>query len=97
MKVQSTVSPEKWEVRKIVDKQAFIKLRKNITTFTTEEGDVLFDYDEVEIVIPKVQGLNEFIGENFDALWNANIIENVKEISRLNGVVDQLVIENLMG
>lgn len=97
MKVQSTVSPRKWEVRKIVDGQCFIKLRKNISEFTNEEGDTLFEYEEVEVVIPKIQGLNEFVEEYFDDLWNANPIENVKELRKLKGVTEQLSYDMLMG
>lgn len=97
MKVQSTVSPKKWEIRKIVDGQAFVKLRKNIETLTTEEGDVLFSYDEVEVVIPKIQKFDEFIEEYFDDLWSADVIENVKEIRNLKNVTEQLTYEMLMG
>jgi hypothetical protein len=69
MKTQSAVKPSDFSVRKRDKGQAYIRLRKNIEEFTTEEGDTLYSYDEVEVQIASRRNLEQYIESHFDELY----------------------------
>ncbi len=73
MKTQSVVKPSDFSVRKRDKGQAYIRLRKNIEEFTTEEGDTLYSYDEVEVQVADRRGLEDYVDANFDKLFDLGI------------------------
>ncbi len=73
MKTQSAVKPNDFSVRKRDKGQAYIRLRKNIEELTTEEGDTLYSYDEVEVQIADRRGLEDYVDANFGDLFDLGI------------------------
>ena len=68
MIVQSTINPDPFWVRYVRFGSAGIRLRKNITQ-STNNGDIIFAYDEVEVTIPVQPNLEDYITANFDSLY----------------------------
>ena len=68
MIVQSTIKPDPFWVRYVRFRSAGIRLRKNITQ-STNNGDIIFAYDEVEVTIPVQPNLEDYITANFDSLY----------------------------
>ena len=82
-KVQSTVQPNQYWIRKTDDKQHYIKLRKNIEELTRVEEDettsIYYQYDELEITVPKRSDIEEYLANNFEALFVAHCPEKAYE------------------
>lgn len=69
-------------VRKIVNNQAYIRLRKNFNELkeVDDEGKetTIWEYDEIEVIIPNRTNLIEYIKNNFDIVWYTNPEELAK-------------------
>ncbi len=76
MKVQSSIRPSEFYIRKTELGNSYIKLRKNIQEKEVEyeEGaDVIYEYDEVEVVVANRVNLAEYIVEYFDELFEMGL------------------------
>ena len=69
-------------VRKIVNNQAYIRLRKNFNELkeVDDEGKetTTWEYDEVDVIIPNRTNLIEYVKNNFDTVWYTNPEELAK-------------------
>lgn len=86
MKVNSSVRPNKFYIRKRELGEVFIKLRKNIEEVEEEidsgEVETIYNYDEVEVKIVDRGNLEEYINNNFEPLFKLGIRnKSKKEIS----------------
>lgn len=100
MRVQSTVRPSDFFIRKSHLGNVHLILRKNITELVTEvEGDeediqVIFNYDEVEVVISNRENLTEYVLDNFDSLYDLGVEQEKKkkneEIDEVTGLKQEL-------
>lgn len=84
MKVQSSIRPSEFYIRKIELGNSYIKLRKNIQEkeVSHEEGiDTTYEYDEVEVVIANRTSLSEYIIEYFDELFEMGL-EKANELPK---------------
>lgn len=99
MRVQSTVRPSDFFIRKSHLGNVHLILRKNITELVTEvEGDeediqVIFNYDEVEVIISSRENLTEYVLDNFDSLYDLGVEqekknEEIDEVTRLKQELD---------
>jgi maltodextrin utilization protein YvdJ len=71
-KVNSSVIPSTYEIRKRTDKEVYVKLRKNIVELTREDDETIstyYEYDEVEVKIPNQREIEQYIEANFEALY----------------------------
>lgn len=99
MKVQSKIRPSDYWIRKIELNNAIIRLRKNIIEKTVENEGVqenIFEYDEVEVIIPNRRNLETYIVENFDALFlmgENQIIVEEKSLEQKVNELETLVLE----
>ncbi len=99
MKVQSKIRPSDYWIRKIELNNAIIRLRKNIIEKTVENEGVqenIFEYDEVEVIIPNRRNLETYIVENFDALFlmgEKQIIVEEKSLEQRINELETLVLE----
>ena len=83
MKVQSSIRPSEFYIRKTELGNSYIKLRKNIQEKEVEyeEGaDVIYEYDEVEVVVANRVNLAEYILKYFDELFEMGL-EKEEELS----------------
>ena len=83
MKVQSSEIPEQIWIRKNDGKNIYVKLRKNIEEKTREDEEgtsIYYEYDEVEVVLPKMNKPEEYIEQNFDDIWFQNTTEMAREV-----------------
>lgn len=78
MKVQSSVNPSKFYVRKIELGVAHVKLRNNIAEVVDEEDNINYVFDEVEVQISDRGNLEDYITTNFDSLFKMGIDEEIK-------------------
>jgi hypothetical protein len=96
-KVQFSDAPLVYQIRKVTDKEVFVRLRKNITEKTREDEQgtsTFFEADEIEIVIPKRQEIEKYIENNFDALYLGADVESLSEtISSMAVVINALMDE----
>ena len=72
MKGQSSIRPGDFYMRKVESNNSYIKLRKNIQEKEVghNEGvDIVYEYDEVEVVVANRTNLSEYITEYFDELF----------------------------
>ena len=82
MKVQSSQAPKQVWIRKTDNKNVYAKLRKNIEEKTREDEEgtsIYYEYDEVEVVLPKMNKPEEYIQQNFDDIW----LKHTEELARL--------------
>jgi hypothetical protein len=99
VKVQSKIRPSDYWIRKIELNNAIIRLRKNIIEKTVENEGVqenIFEYDEVEVIIPNRRNLETYIVENFDALFlmgEKQIIVEEKSLEQRINELETLVLE----
>jgi len=99
VKVQSKIRPSDYWIRKIELNNAIIRLRKNIIEKTVENEGVqenIFEYDEVEVIIPNRRNLETYIVENFDALFlmgENQIIVEEKSLEQKVNELETLVLE----
>lgn len=88
-KVNSSVIPSTYEIRKRTDKEAYVKLRKNIVELTREDDEesTYYEYDEVEVKIPNQREIEEYIETNFEALYLSSepeiAFKTIKELKEL--------------
>lgn len=81
MKTQSTIKPEKFKVIELGIKKEIV-LCENITNFTNEENEVLYEYDMTMQTVDKDSDLiAEFIHLKYDyddeiALLNKGLLDN---------------------
>lgn len=82
-KVQGASLPTPIWVRRTDDKNHYVRLRKNIEELTRVEIDEItstyYQYDEIEIIIPKRIDIEDYINNNFEALFIANCPEKSYE------------------
>lgn len=78
MKSQSTIRPDEIQVRKREKGQALIRLRRNITETTGQEGDLLYDYEETNVSIADRRGLVSYVEQFFDDLFAMGLEEENK-------------------
>jgi hypothetical protein len=97
--VQRKIRPSDYWIRKIELNNAIIRLRKNIIEKTVENEGVqenIFEYDEVEVIIPNRRNLETYIVENFDALFlmgEKQIIVEEKSLEQRINELEALVLE----
>jgi len=79
---QSGIKQNPIWVRKIVNNQAYIRLRKNFNELkeVDDEGKetTTWEYDEVDVIIPNRTNLIEYVKNNFDTVWYTNPEELAK-------------------
>lgn len=76
MRVQSSISPNEFYIRKTELGNSYIKLRKNIEEKEVgheESVDTVYEYDEVEVVVVNRANLAEYITEYFDELFKMGL------------------------
>ena len=78
MRSQSTIRPDEIQVRKREKGQALIRLRRNIVDTTSEEGDILYDYEETNVSIADRRGLVSYVEQYFDDLFAMGLEEESK-------------------
>ncbi len=78
MRSQSTIRPDEIQVRKREKGQALIRLRRNITETTGQEGDMLYDYEETNVSIADRRGLVSYVEQYFDDLFAMGLEEESK-------------------
>jgi maltodextrin utilization protein YvdJ len=89
-KVNSSVNPLQYEIRKRTDKEVYIKLRKNIVELTREDEEgtsTYYEYDEIEVKIPNQREIETYIEANFEALYLSSepeiAFKTIKELREL--------------
>ena len=99
-KVNSSVIPSPYEIRKKTDKEVFALLRDNIEEKTREgeEGtSTYYEYDEIEIKIPLTQDAEQYIEDNFEALFIASSPEkSFAKITELQELLADTIEEVLL-
>ena len=100
MKVQGSKYPDLIWIKTINNGLATVRLRKNITETTDEEGNTIYEYDEVEVRLANRDNLTQYIENNFDAIFEQGLINEQKpneptEQERISALED--VIQNLLG
>lgn len=78
MKSQSAIRPDEIQVRKREKGQALIRLRRDIVETTSEEGDILYDYEETNVSIADRRGLVSYVEQFFDDLFAMGLEEESK-------------------
>ncbi len=76
MKVRSSIRPNKFHIRKTELGNSYVKLRRNIQEKEVEYGesiDIVYEYDEVEVVVVNRANLAEYITEHFDKLFEIGL------------------------
>lgn len=95
MKVNSTVNPSKFYIRKVNLGVAYVRLRKNVVEDLDEEDNTIFDYDEVEVGISDRSNLNQFIEDNFEVLFEMGLQEeNKPKPLSIDEKINKLEVEN---
>jgi len=98
-KVTSSVIPSPYEIRKKTDKEIFVRLRDNIEEKVREdEGtSTYYEYDEIEIRIPLTQDVEQYIEDNFEALFIASSPEKAfAKITELQELLADTIEEVLL-
>ena len=100
-KVNSSNCPESFWIRKKDNKNIYVRLRKNIVEKTRKDDETnstYFEFDEVEIKIPLMPNVEDYIAQNFDALWmSASPESQLERICYLESLLADLAEELLMG
>jgi len=89
MKVQSKEKPDAFWIRKNDGKNIYAKLRKNIEQKERQDDEGIstyFEYDELEVILPKMNKPEEYIQENYEYLWFANTHEISKEVKEMKPI-----------
>jgi predicted transcriptional regulator len=88
-KVYSGIKPDKYLIRKTDDDSHYVKLRQNIKEITNEEtNSKAYQYEELEVIIPKKKNIDEYIQNNFEALLLSNCPEMLYErLTRLENLL----------
>ena len=79
MKVQSTIFPSEFLVRKTELGNSHVLLRKNIEEKQIQEEEqeeitTVYEYDEVEVVIANRVNLADYITTNFEVLFEQGLL-----------------------
>ena len=72
MTTNFSVLPSKIKIRKIENGNAYVRLRSNITEKEIQHEeitDIIYECDEVEIILVNRANLEEYVEEQFEALF----------------------------
>ena len=98
-KVNSSLIPLQYEIRKKTDKDVYVKLRRNVQekTIENEEGiTTYYEYDEVEVKIPNQRDIELYIVNNFEALYLSSTPElSFKTLKELQELLADMIEEVL--
>ncbi len=101
-KVNSSVIPSTYEIRKRTDKEVYVRLRRNIVELTREDDETIstyYEYDEVEVKIPNQREIERYIEDNFDALCLSSepeiAFKTIKELQELlSDVIEEVLLDD---
>ena len=103
MLVESSVYPAKIQIVNYEKGNAVVKLRKNIKEkeIENEEGtDIIYEYEETEVVLANRNNIKEYMENNFEILFEEGIAkENAIEPPTLEErleALEEMELERLM-